>query len=77
MKKLMVTFSFCVFSVPLLAVDSYAYIDPGTGSVFIQALVAALAAVGVSMGLTWRRLRALAVRLFSRNDQKRNQPDGE
>ena len=38
---------------------AFGYIDPGTGSVLIQGLVAAFAAVGVAMKLYWHRLAAL------------------
>ena len=47
--------SLAVF-VPLFA---HAYIDPGTGSVLIQGIVAALAATGVALKLYWHRFVAL------------------
>ena len=43
-----------------------AYIDPGTGSMVVQALLAALAAVSVSIGLFWRRVTAFVRRLLRR-----------
>lgn len=36
-----------------------AYIDPGTGSVLIQGIIAAVAAVGVTVKLYWHRLIGL------------------
>lgn len=33
-----------------------AYIDPGTGSALIQGLIAAVAAVGVTLKLYWHRI---------------------
>jgi hypothetical protein len=35
---------------------AYAYIDPGTGSALIQGLVAAVAAIGVTLKLYWHRI---------------------
>lgn len=35
----------------------YAYIDPGTGSMLVQAIVAGVASVAVVTKLYWRRLR--------------------
>jgi hypothetical protein len=35
-----------------------AYLDPGTGSMIVQALIAAFAAVSVSIGIFWKRLRS-------------------
>lgn len=36
-------------------VAAFAYIDPGTGSILIQGLIAAIAAVGVTLKLYWHR----------------------
>ena len=42
----------------LLSPPVFAYIDPGTGSALIQGLVAAVAAVGVTIKLYWHRIKA-------------------
>ena len=44
-----------------------AYIDPGTGSMMIQALLALLATVSVSVGIFWKRIRSFFTRLLGRN----------
>ena len=44
-----------------------AYIDPGTGSMLIQGLLAAVAAGAVAIGIFWRRLKGFWGRLFGRN----------
>lgn len=36
-----------------------AYLDPGTGSILLQSLVAAAAALAVGLRLYWRRLKSL------------------
>ena len=56
-----------LFLFPKLA---YAYIDPGTGSMLVQALLAVLAAVSVSLGLFWRRIRSYFSRLLNRGKEK-------
>lgn len=38
---------------------AFAYIDPGTGSLLIQGIIAAVAAIGVSLRLYWHRLIGL------------------
>ncbi len=38
---------------------AFAYIDPGTGSALIQGLIAAIAAVGVTLKLYWHRFISL------------------
>jgi drug/metabolite transporter (DMT)-like permease len=44
--------------------QAYAYIDPGTGSMIVQTLIAAVAVVGVSLGIFRNRLRHLWNRLL-------------
>ena len=56
-----------IFLVFILVNQSYAYIDPGTGSMLVQAVLAAIAAVSVSIGIFWHRIRSFLNRLFNRN----------
>ncbi|HIG42418.1 MAG TPA: hypothetical protein EYQ14_18030 [Gammaproteobacteria bacterium] len=42
----------------------FAYLDPGTGSLIIQGVIAAIAAAGMTIRLYWYRIRAW----YSRND---------
>lgn len=44
--------------------QAHAYIDPGTGSMIVQTLIAAVAVVGVSLGIFRNRLRHLWNRLL-------------
>ena len=45
-----------LFALLLLANPVDAYIDPGTGSMIVQVVIAAIAAVSVSIGIFRRRL---------------------
>jgi len=56
-----------IFLVLIFVNQSYAYIDPGTGSMLVQAALAAIAAVSVSIGIFWHRIRSFLNRLFNRN----------
>ena len=53
----------------LLALErpAAAYLDPGTGSMLLQALLGGVAAVGVVARLYWHRLTAV----FGRRSQRR------
>lgn len=42
-----------------LAPNVYAYLDPGTGSLFVQGLIAAVAMAGVTLRLYWQRFLAV------------------
>lgn len=58
-------------AVALLVVTSCradAYIDPGTGSFVLQAVLAGLLAVGFVLKSTWKNLTQAVGRLFGRND---------
>lgn len=48
------SWSLCIL-IALSPVSAYAYIDPGTGSVLIQGIIAAVAAIGVTLKLYWHR----------------------
>lgn len=37
---------------------AHAYVDPGTGSLAVQGIIAAILGVGLTIKLTWRRIRA-------------------
>jgi hypothetical protein len=42
-----------------VAQEAHAYLDPGTGSMLIQGLIAAIAAAGVLIRVYWHRLLLL------------------
>jgi uncharacterized membrane protein SpoIIM required for sporulation len=54
-------------SVLLLSSDAYAYLDPGTGSLLLQGLLAAIAAAAAAAGLYWNRI-LLFFGIRKRND---------
>ena len=45
---------------------THSYIDPGTGSIVLQAVIGAFAAVLVAIGMFWKQIKAFLGRLFSR-----------
>ncbi len=53
--------------------NAYAYLDPGTGSIILQALLGLIAAVGATIGLYWQRFKNLIKKIFNKNkDEKQN-----
>ncbi len=50
---------------------AYAYLDPGTGSLIVQLLVAGLLGVALTIKLFWRRIRAGVASLFRREELSR------
>ena len=51
-----------------------AYLDAGTGSVLLQALVGGVAAVGVGARLYWQRMKARVTRSSKREPSDPQQP---
>jgi alpha-D-ribose 1-methylphosphonate 5-phosphate C-P lyase len=63
MKKII----FIFLLISMIFVDhAFAYLDPGTGSMVVQALLAGIAAAGVSIGIFRRRIGAFWTRIFGR-----------
>ena len=57
----------------ILTNNSYAYLDPGTGSIILQALLGLIAAVGATIGLYWQKFKNLIKKIFNKNkDEKQN-----
>jgi uncharacterized membrane protein SpoIIM required for sporulation len=54
-------------SVILLSSDAHAYLDPGTGSLLLQGLLAAIAVAAAAAGLYWNRI-LLFFGIRKRND---------
>lgn len=66
MARILFISSQCVLIIFVFATQAYAYIDPATGSMIIQAVLAAIAAAAVSIGIFWRRLKLFVAGLFGR-----------
>jgi len=63
----------CALIVIFVPASANAYIDPGTGSILIQGLIAAIAAIGVTLKLYWHRFKAL-FRRSSRDQTDTDEP---
>ena len=57
----------------LFPADAYAYLDPGTGSLVVQAVVAGIAAGAYMLRSYWRRIGAL----FGRRDPAASGESGD
>ncbi len=44
--------------------NAYAYIDPGTGGILLQALLGIVAAIGAYITLFWRKFKNFVNRIF-------------
>lgn len=46
-----------LISSSFLISDAFAYLDPGTGSIVIQAIIGALVGVGITLKIYWYKLK--------------------
>jgi hypothetical protein len=58
---------FLIFGVPLILSqlfisDAYAYLDPGSVSIFFQAIVGALVGVAITMKIYWYKIKEKIMR---------------
>lgn len=53
----------------LIASDAHAYVDPGSGSVLLQVLLAGLLAVGFTLKTYWGNFKRRVAGLFSRSNR--------
>ena len=49
----------------MMSSHAYAYLDPGTGSAILSALIAALAAASVTVGNYWNAIKQFCVKKLS------------
>jgi len=49
--------------------DAYAYLDPGSGALFIQIIIGTLVGVGITLKLYWYKIKEKFTR-SSKDDQK-------
>ena len=47
------------------------YLDPGSGSIIIQVLIASLLAIGIALRTSWSKIKSL----FGKKDQAADQDD--
>ncbi len=57
----------CIIS--LTVQHAFAYLDPASGSMILQGILAGIAAVGVSIGVFWRRIKSFLSRRKKSEDK--------
>jgi hypothetical protein len=64
---------FCVLAGS--AAPAHAYLDPGTGSMMVQAIVAAAAAAIGGVSLSWRWIRSNVFRMIGKDESRSFEPN--
>ncbi len=61
-KRIVFVFFMCTF----VSFNANAYIDPGTGSIFVQSILGAIAIVLGTLSLAWQRIKTFFKNVFKR-----------
>ena len=69
MKKLFLLFLSLTLYM-LLTSNSFAYLDPGTGSIILQAIIGFIAASIATLTVYWNKFKNFFTRIFGKKDKK-------
>ena len=69
-KKINKSIFVIIFSL-LFSTNSYAYIDPGSGSIILQAIIAAFAGAGTAITIYWKKVKLFFSKIFKKKDNER------
>ena len=72
MKKILIFSTYNIIAIFLIVSNAYAYLDPGTGSFILQAIIGFLAAVSAGFLYYWTKVKNFFLKLFKKknNDEK-------
>ena len=56
----------------LLPSNAYAYLDPGTGSIILQAILGFIAAAIASISVYWTKFKMLINKIFKKKKEEKN-----
>jgi len=67
--KIIVILIFSILISAIFTNSAFAYLDPGTGSMLLQGLIAGILIVCTSVGIFWSRLKDLFSKLIDRKKE--------
>ena len=72
MKKILTFLIYNIIAIFLIVTNAYAYLDPGTGSFILQAIIGFLAAISAGFLYYWTKVKNFFIKLFkkNKNDEK-------
>ena len=66
--KNIIKFSLYILIIICISAPAHAYLDPGTGSILLQAIVAGIAAAFTTLVFYWKKLKFFLKELFRKNN---------
>ena len=68
MKKILTCLIYNTIAIFLIVTNAYAYLDPGTGSFILQAIIGFLAAISAGFLYYWTKVKNFFIKLFKKNN---------
>lgn len=68
MKKILTYLIYNIIAIFLIVTNAYAYLDPGTGSFILQAIIGFLAAISAGFLYYWTKVKNFFIKLFKKNN---------
>ena len=68
MKKILIYLIPNIIAIFLIVTNAYAYLDPGTGSFILQAIIGFLAALSAGFLYYWTKVKNFFLKLFKKNN---------
>ena len=68
MKKIIIYLISNIIAIFLIVTNAYAYLDPGTGSFILQAIIGFLAAISAGFLYYWSKVKNFFLKLFKKNN---------
>ncbi len=68
MKKILIYLASNIIAIFLIVTNAYAYLDPGTGSFILQAIIGFLAALSAGFLYYWTKVKNFFLKFFKKNN---------
>ena len=75
MKKTLIYLTLNIIAIFLIVSNAYAYLDPGTGSFILQAIIGFLAALSAGFLYYWTKVKNFFSNLFKKNNNDEKKDD--
>tara|TARA_Y100001970_G_C13990920_1_gene728176 strand:- start:331 stop:558 length:228 start_codon:yes stop_codon:yes gene_type:complete len=70
-------FILIILSIIIFPKYSYAYLDPGTGSIILQAIIGFIAAGITTISIYWSKFKSLISRIFNKKEIEKDKSNSD
>ena len=77
MKKILIYLISNIIAIFLIVTNAYAYLDPGTGSFILQAIIGFLAASVTAISIYWSKFKSLISKIFNKREREKDKSNSD